>query len=147
MPALYALIGVRAPVFHDDAWASRTLRELWGKRWNQAVGGWLRQHFHDPLRRRGHPALGIVAAFGASAVVHGYLILVSVGALWAACATLVFLLQVPLLAAERALKVEQWRPLAARAWTIGVLLVVLPLFMEPVAIAIDPLLAAMRTLL
>ena len=143
LQAVYAPLGLRPPPIHDDAWAARSVGEFWGARWNKAVGTWLREHVYTPFARRGSPRLGVAAAFVTSALLHCYLILPALGAVWAAVMGLFFVAQIALMALERRLGVKRWSPIAAHAWTLGVLLLASPLFCEPASRLFDPIAAAL----
>lgn len=133
----YGLIGVDPRPLHDDPIRSRTITEFWSRRWNRAVHRFLKQNFFAPMARRGHTELGMVLAFIASALIHFGFMLPAVGAPWAGMMGAFFLLQLPFLWAERALGVVRWRPPLARIWTLGLLLVSSPLFVEPVLRIVD----------
>jgi hypothetical protein len=137
---IHAALGLRPPVIHDAPIRARTIDEFWGRRWNRIVGTWLRATCFVPLARRGHPALGMVAAFAASVVLHAYVAWAALGAQAALIVGGFFAVQLPLLSLERRLQVARWPALAARAWTLGVLLLVSPLFVLPALAVFDPLL-------
>ena len=50
---LYRAAGVVVPRQHVLPIVSRSVQEFWGKRWNRAVGMWLRRHCFLPFARRG----------------------------------------------------------------------------------------------
>ncbi|MBN1208419.1 MAG: hypothetical protein JXB05_26400 [Myxococcaceae bacterium] len=133
----YGLLGVDPRPLHDDPIRSRTLMEFWGRRWNRVVQRFLKQTCFAPMARRGHPELGVVLAFLLSAFIHFAFMLPAVGLFWAVMMGAFFLLQLPLLWAERALGVARWRSPLARAWTLTLLLVSSPLFVEPVLRIVD----------
>ncbi len=56
-------------VFHNP-FGSRTPAEFWGRRWNSYVGYLLHRYVFLPAGGRRHPVRGVLAAFGASAVLH-----------------------------------------------------------------------------
>lgn len=56
-------------VFHNP-FGSRTPAEFWGRRWNSYVGHLLHRYVFLPTGGRRHPVRGLLAAFGASAVLH-----------------------------------------------------------------------------
>lgn len=59
--------------FNDCVPYSRTLRELWGRRYNRWVNYWMREVCYDPMRRSGHPAwLSSLCCFGVSGLLHVY---------------------------------------------------------------------------
>lgn len=128
----YALGGVTLPPLHHAPWLSRSIAEFWGRRWNQVVGAWLGHHCYRPLARRRRPTLGVWAAFGASALLHVYIVGASLGPAWAVPAGAFFLLQPVLLAAERTLRVPAWPTPLRRVWTVAALVITGPLFVEPV---------------
>ena len=127
----YAMLGIRPPPLHDAPYLSRSVSEFWGARWNKVVSGWLRENCFKPLARRRSPRMGLVAAFFASAFLHWYLTYISAGWWWSIPMASFFLIQLALIAAERALGVARWHPAAARAWTLVALIGVSPLFSEP----------------
>lgn len=139
--AVLALLGgARLPPLHDAPLSSRSVREFWGVRWNKLVGGWLRENVAAPLRTRTSAAAAMAAAFAVSAVIHWYLVAVSLDLRSAAVMAAFFVAQAALIASERALGVERWPTAAARAWTIVALLATAPLFVEPMMRLADPLL-------
>jgi hypothetical protein len=127
----YALVGWRIPPLHDLPIASRSLGEFWGQRWNLPVSLWLRRVCFMPLARRGHAALGLLAAFAMSALLHFYLTLVAVGWSLALLVGALFVLHGLLIWLERVLGVRRWRPAAGRAWFIVTMLATAPLIVEP----------------
>jgi hypothetical protein len=128
---LYRAAGVVVPRQHVLPIVSRSVQEFWGKRWNRAVGMWLRAHCFVPFARRGWARLGFVAAFCASAVFHAYFTLVAVG--WAMAVTMLifFLIQGVFVLCELRMGVARWRLALAHAWTIIAVLGCSPLFIEP----------------
>lgn len=134
------LLGFEVPELQDAPYRSRTVRELWGVRWNRAIGGWLRAHVFVPLRPRIGPALAALAVFGVSALLHAYLVGASLGLGGALLIGAFFLCQGAALALERRLGVARWPPAAARAWTLGTVLASSPLVAEPMMRLADPLL-------
>jgi hypothetical protein len=49
-----------------------------------------------------------------------------------------FLVQPPLIAVERRMKVRRWRPAAGRAWTLAALAIASPLLVEPALQLVEP---------
>lgn len=90
---LYRAVGVVVPRQHVTPIVSLSVQEFWGKRWNRAVGAWLRAHCFLPFARRGQVRTGLVAAFCASAVFHAYFTLVAVGWVMAVAMLVFFLIQ------------------------------------------------------
>ena len=127
----YAPLGIAPPPLHDAPWRSRTVAELWGRRWNRVVGGWLRANCFMPLARRGWARAGVVAAFVVSAAIHWFQVFVPLGWGPGLMIAAFFLLQPVLLVLERRLRVSGWRPGLGRAWTLGTLALASPLLVEP----------------
>jgi len=128
---LYRAAGVMVPRQHVLPIVSRSVQEFWGKRWNRAVGGWLRTHCFLPFARRGQVRTGFVAAFCGSAVFHAYFTLVAVGWAMAVTMTVFFLIQGVLVLCELRMGVARWQPVLAHAWTVVAVLGCSPLFIEP----------------
>jgi membrane bound O-acyltransferase family protein len=134
-----ALLGVTAPAFMLSPYRATSLGEFWSKRWNPASSLLLfRKFFFTPLARR-RPALALWAAFLASAVAHVLIPYMAMGKLPISLVCGAFFLIQPLLIfAERGMNVRQWPRPAARAWTLGALTIVSPLFVEPVLQILEP---------
>lgn len=130
---LYRAVGVKLPRMHRAPILSRTLNELWSRRWNQTVHVWLTRHFFRPLARRRRPILGVVAAFVASALLHAWIFLPAMGWTMAAAMAGFFLAQGALVLLERRLGVIRWPEPAQRAWFVTAMLLTAPLFLEPFA--------------
>jgi hypothetical protein len=125
------IFGVKIPIPHDAPYRARSLREFWSGRWNKLVGKWLREHCYKPLARRGYPRLGLAASFAGSAALHLYITSVLLDSRWGLIMASLFLVQVPLLLAEDTLHIRQYSPLVGRTWTLGILILLSPLFTEP----------------
>jgi Membrane bound O-acyl transferase family len=124
-------IGLEPPELHRVPILSATISEFWGTRWNRPVGAWLRFHGYDPLAARGLPTLGVLAAFTMSAALHAWFTWIAVGGLLALVMLAFFLLQGIFVVAERILGIVR-RPRAwGRAWTVGIMALSSPLFVEP----------------
>jgi membrane bound O-acyltransferase family protein len=133
----YRCFGLAPPLLHEHPLVSRSLAEFWGRRWNRVVGHWLFRTFYRPLALRGHPVLSVLAAFGASALLHFYFTWAAIGLRWGLPMAGFFLLQVPLLLLESALRQSRWpRPLR-HLWTAGWLLVTSPLFIAPTLVTLE----------
>lgn len=128
---LYRAAGVVVPRQHVLPIASRSVQEFWGKRWNRAVGGWLRTHCFLPFARRRQIRSGLVAAFCASAVFHAYFTWVAVGGGMALAMLVFFLIQGVCVLLELRTGVARWHPIFAHAWTVVAVLGCSPLFIEP----------------
>ena len=117
--------GVAIPKPHDHPIVSRSLAEFWGKRWNRAVGKWLHDNAFRPATARFGVAVGVMAAFMTSAILH-FVPMWMVANLRAACwMGAFFVLHGVLVLVESKLRV------AGRALTIGVFVVTAPMFVEP----------------
>lgn len=127
-----ALLGYYAPRLSHYPLLARSIAEFWSARWNRVVGKVLRDRVFAPLAHRG-PALAVWATFLVSAAFHAYLVGIALRA-WAPAlaAAVFFLLQPPLLALERKLRVRRRARLVRHAWTLGMLVLFSPLFIEPV---------------
>jgi D-alanyl-lipoteichoic acid acyltransferase DltB (MBOAT superfamily) len=120
---IYALH--RAPVL------ACSVQEFWGERWNLTVSAWFREHLLIPSMRRRRPTLGVVASFLASAVLHAYLVLAAVSATLALVMFGYFALQAVFMLVERWLRISTWPRPVARLWTITLMVLSSPLFVEP----------------
>jgi hypothetical protein len=115
---------------------SRTLAEFWGARWSSVVHRWLRTNVYEPLARVGAPRLGVVAAFGASALLHAYMVCPAAGIVPALWMLAFFLAHGVFMVVEARLSVRRWRPVAGRAFVVAVFVATVPMFMEPVLRAV-----------
>lgn len=129
----YRALGVRLPRMHDAPILSRTVGEMWSRRWNQTVHIWLTRHFFRPLARRRRPILGVIAAFVASAFLHAMIFLPAMGWTMAACMGGFFLAQGVVVLLERRVGITRWPEPAQRVWFVGWMLLTAPLFLEPFA--------------
>jgi hypothetical protein len=127
----YRLVGFTTPALHRNPIASRSVRELWGERWSLSVGRWLDANLFKPFARWGHPRVGLVAAFFASAALHAYAVLCGIGTAMALVMLAYFLVQGLLVLLERLLGVQRWSHAAAHAWLLSVMILTSPLFVEP----------------
>ena len=134
---VYRLLGIDPRPLHDDPIRSKTIGEFWGRRWNRAVHRFLKLNVFAPVARRGHTELGLALTFVVSGLFHFAFMVPAVGFGWAAMMGAFFVLQLPFLWVERALGVARWRAPLARAWTLGLLFVSSPLFVEPMLRIID----------
>ena len=128
---VYRVVGLRPPVLHRQPLLSLSIAEFWGRRWNRIVGSWLFATFYRPLAARGSPGWGLVAAFAGSAVLHLYFTWAALGLRPALHMAAFFLVQLPLLGLERRLGQSSWPRAARRVWTLAWLVLVSPLFVEP----------------
>lgn len=130
-------LGLRAPALSDTPHRSRSIAEFWSVRWNLVVGKVLRDRVFTPLARRS-TRLAVWATFGVSAAMHAYIMGIAAGTVAAISSAAFFIVQPLLLAAERKLQVRRWSPVTRRAWTLGTLALLSPLFLEPVLQAVMP---------
>ena len=134
-----ALVGLNVPPIMQSPYRSASVSEFWAKRWNLRMSEFFfRKCCFAPLARHGIP-LALVVAFAASGALHAAIAYVALGR-WGIsllCGAF-FLVQPLLMAAERYLKVRRWRPVARHAWTLVVLTVVSPLFIEPALQCVEP---------
>jgi hypothetical protein len=129
---ILAMAGVRIPALHSAPYMARSLREFWGVRWNKLIGRWLREHCYAPFAQRGQETIGMIVSFAVSAGMHLYITAVLLNVRWGLIMSALFFLQVPLLWAEDALHIRRRPTWVGRVWTLGVLLLLSPLFTEPV---------------
>ncbi|MBX7223531.1 MAG: membrane bound O-acyl transferase family-domain-containing protein [Blastocatellia bacterium] len=123
-------LGFDAPALSDAPYRSVSVNEFWSRRWNRVVSEVLRQRVFKPFVKRS-PGLALGLAFAASAGLHLYLIGVNLNLLHTLCWASFFLVQPLVILAERKLEVEKWPPLAGWLWTVTILLLLAPLFIEP----------------
>lgn len=129
--AVYRSAGIVIPPQHENPVLARSVSEFWGKRWNINVHDWLRRHCFLPFARNGHPIVGIVAGFLASAILHSWMVYVPLGLYWAIPMGLFFLVQAMLMGIERVFCVRQWPRVLQHGWTVATVLGTSPLFVEP----------------
>jgi D-alanyl-lipoteichoic acid acyltransferase DltB (MBOAT superfamily) len=134
--ALLRAVGIESLAVQDAPWRSRTVAELWNRRWNRAVGAWLRRFCYAPLARRGHVGLGMLAAFAASAWIHFWPVLVAVGLVPALAMAGFFFAQALLIVIETKLAVARWPAWAGHAWTVTAMLATSPLFCVPMLLVL-----------
>ena len=118
--------GKTVPSALQNPFASTTVREFWGRRWNQVIGGMLRDGIFMPCRKRGYRNVGVALTFLGSGVLHVVPMLLS-GQPRDVCVTVFafFALQIVVLAVERRLG------LSGVAWVWLALCSGAPLFVEP----------------
>jgi hypothetical protein len=127
-----AWLGYYAPRLSHYPLLARSVAEFWSARWNRVVGKVLRDRVFTPLAHRG-AGLAVWATFVASAAFHFYLVGIVLRA-WrpALAAAAFFLLQPLLLSLERGLRIRRRSRFVRHAWTLGALVLLAPLFIEPV---------------
>jgi hypothetical protein len=124
--------GYSWPLMHRTPIAARSVGEFWGQRWNRMMSAWLRAFIFWPLARRGGAGLGVLGSFFVSGVLHGWPILVALGASAAFSVVLFFVLQGVFVLAESRLRIHTWPVAMARTWTVVIMLASSPLFLDPV---------------
>ena len=129
--AVYRLFGVEVPPLHDDPIVSRSLAEFWGRRWNLMVERMLHDHAFRPVARRAGVGAAVLAAFGASALLHFWLLMRSGGLAMAVSMGGFFLVHGVLVLVERAIGVRRFPRWLGHVWTVTALLATLPLFLPP----------------
>lgn len=110
---------------------SESIGEFWGRRWNRAVGEWLRMSCFAPVARAHGVLAGTALAFVVSALIHVWPTWIAVGLEPALAMGSFFVVQGALVALESKLRVARWRRPARLAWTWLGLLVPSPLFVIP----------------
>jgi hypothetical protein len=139
LTGLVRLGGIQVePVFVHPA-RSRGPGEFWSLRWNRVVHRFARHEVFAPVARRGGRALAVLATFGASGLMHEYLVVAAVGlgAYRPGLMLAFFLLQALAVLFERATgngRQGRWPPVVHVAW----LAVTTPLFFRP----LDPQITA-----
>jgi hypothetical protein len=121
---------------------SASLTEFWARRWNHMVEGNLKRAFFQPHARSHGPAVGLLAAFTASGVMHVMAVLgagpPSLIALPSVSVMGFFLLHAGLVLAEKHLgwhrePLRPWPRLRARVRTLVVFSALSPLLLDPFA--------------
>jgi hypothetical protein len=132
LPLIATALGLCLPQLMRSPYRSASVSEFWAKRWNIFTSHRvLRPYFFAPLARHS-VTLALWAVFLASGVVHALLVLMATGR-WGVslCFGAFFVVQPVLIAAERWLGVRRWWRPAGWSWTVAVLTITSPLFVEP----------------
>jgi len=130
--AILPAFGWRHRAYQRHPILARTLAEFWGVRWSSVIHRWLRSNVYEPLARRNAPRAGVVAAFGASALLHAYMVCPAAGVVPALWMLSFFFAHGVFVVLEAKLRVRRWPRIAGRAFVVAVFLVTVPLFLEPV---------------
>jgi hypothetical protein len=144
---LPALLGLTVPPLFQSPHRSKSVGEFWARRWDVPAGEAFRRFCFAPLARRG-AIFAMTATFMISAAGHALLVFLALGR-WrpALICGAFFLVQPVLIAAERQLNVRRWRAASAWLWTLGILTLTSPLFVEPILQIVEGLWSAPKALL
>lgn len=134
-----ASFGLVLPPLMRSPWRSASVAEFWGRRWNVfASEKFFRPWCFAPFARR-NPVLALVTAFALSGIGHALLAYMALGR-WRIsliCGAF-FFVQPLLIGLERWIRVRRWRPVLARIWTLSIMALASPLFVEPVLQFVEP---------
>ncbi len=142
-----AALGVVAPGLFQSPHLSRSVTEFWTKRWNPGASLIFRKACFEPVARYS-AVTALFLTFLASAIGHALLPFMALGR-WnisLACGAF-FFVQPLFIAIERLMGVRHWPPAAGWAWTMIVLALTSPLFVEPALQIIEPSWGASNDLL
>jgi hypothetical protein len=128
---LHLLAGVAVPPLQERPIAALGIREFWARRWNRPVSIWLNEFVFVPVSRRAGGGWGLLAAFGTSALLHAWMFFIAAGWVAAIMAAAFFLFQALFVLVESAIRIRRLTPRMRRAWTLGMLGLSSPLFVEP----------------
>jgi hypothetical protein len=126
-----AAFGRAVPPVNRAPWMATSLSDFWSRRWNSIINTLLRDHVYRRLAHRG-AIVAMTVVFIASAALHVYLIGMLLGPGATLAWAIFFLVQAAGMWLERRLRVRRWPRAWGHAWTLGALLLVYPLFVEPV---------------
>ncbi len=124
-------IGVDIGPLHDAPILARTVGEFWSRRWNRSVSAWLAEFAFRPAAKKFGVAIGVLAAFGASAVLHFIPICVAYDPKWACAMAAFFVIHGVVVVIEAKLGAARWPRAIGHVWTLGVFAITAPLFIEP----------------
>lgn len=128
---LTALLGITTPSLMQSPCLATSVGEFWTRRWNPGTSMFLRRCCFEPLAGCS-PTLGLWAAFAVSGVGHALLFYMAGGRWGIALANGAFFVVQPLfILAERQMNIRRWPMAALRAWTLTILAITSPLFIEP----------------
>jgi len=133
LSCLWRAVGRNAQPLMNRPLASRSVAEFWGRRWNRAFRDLTYPAIFRPLATRYDPAIGAVAVFAFSGLVHEVVISVPAGGGFG-LPTLYFLLQgAAVLAESRFIKnpATSGRAFLGRAIAAVVIAAPLPLLFHP----------------
>jgi len=127
----FLMAGYSLPLMHRAPIAARSVGEFWGKRWNIIVSAWLRTFVFWPLARRRFAGVGVFCCFLVSGAFHAWPMLAALGTVAALSAAGFFVVQGAVVLAESRLRIHTWPIAMARTWTLAILLVSSPLYIDP----------------
>ena len=128
----HGLSGVSVPPIQATPIASQSIREFWSQRWNKPVSEWLAEFVFIPVSRRSNAGWGVMASFAASGLLHAWMFYSAVGLGPAIMAFAFFIFQAMFVMVESFIRLRQLSQRLRRAWTLGMLAISSPLFVEPV---------------
>ena len=128
----HGLFGVSVPPIQETPIASQSVREFWSRRWNKPVSEWLEKYVFIPVSRRSNAGWGLMATFATSGLLHAWMFYTAVGMVPAMMAFAFFIFQAMFVMVESFIRMRDLSPRLRRAWTLGMLGISSPLFVEPV---------------
>ncbi len=128
----HRLVGIEVPPLQDRPLLALSIREFWNRRWNRPVSGWLDAYVFGPIAKRRGATVGLLAAFVASGLLHAWVFLASVGWIAAISAALFFVFQGFFVLVESFVDIRKASDGLRRMWTLGLLALSSPLFVDPV---------------
>ncbi len=128
---LHLLAGIAVSPMQRSPILAQSIREFWSERWNLPVNGWLESLVFRPFNERFGPGTGVMAAFTVSGLLHGWMFLVSIGIIGAVMATAFFVFNGMFVLVETMFRLRQVAEWKRRAWTLGMLGMASPLYIEP----------------
>jgi hypothetical protein len=128
----HGLSGVSVPPIQATPIASQSIREFWSERWNKPVSEWLGEFVFLPVSRRSNVGWGLLATFATSGLLHAWMFYTALGWIPAMMAFAFFIFQAMFVMVESFIRMRDLSPLLRRAWTLGMLGISSPLFVEPV---------------
>lgn len=127
------------PVLHRAPILAKSVGAFWSRHYNLTVSRWLARHIARPLASRHGARIGLAGAFLASAILHVGFALPSVELPLAMTMGAFFLVQGIFILVERSFSVFSRLPTPLqRVFTVSLLLLSSPLFVEPLLRMIEP---------
>ncbi|OGT58261.1 MAG: hypothetical protein A3E01_03720 [Gammaproteobacteria bacterium RIFCSPHIGHO2_12_FULL_63_22] len=128
---LHLLGGIAVSPIQRSPILAQSIREFWSERWNLPVNGWLETLVFRPVNERFGPGTGVMAAFTVSGLLHGWMFLVSIGIVGAVMGFAFFAFNGMFVLVETMFRLRQVAEWKRRAWTLGMLGMASPLYIEP----------------